>query len=137
MPLKPLDTPVPGHVGGSARIVLAVRGDGANGQLEVTEVRDNSVALGDIPSNAVCHVVAAGDFRPWPQRTVFVGGQPFVFQWAERHATCAQCGVTLEHFGYTGMPGGDVREHGQGAGHARAIWYCDSCVRGPFDIEST
>lgn len=134
MPLKPLQTPVPGRVGGSALTVLAIRGDAETDQLEVAAVHDNSLGLGDVPENTTRRLVSAADFRPWPQQTVFIGGQPFVYQWARGHATCARCNVELEHFAYSGMPGGDVREHGQGSGPP--IWYCESCVRGPLDLAS-
>jgi hypothetical protein len=126
--LELLETPVPGHVGGSTLTVLALRGDAATGQLEVAEIHDSSLAVGDIPSNAVRRMVHAADFRPWPQRTVFAGGQPFVYRWAGGHANCSRCRARLEHFAYRGMSGGDVRERGQGSG--QPIWYCERCVRG-------
>jgi hypothetical protein len=134
MPLKYLQTPVPGRVGGSTLIVLAIRGDAATNQLEVAEIHDVSFALGDIPENTTHRVVPAADFRPWPQQTVFIGGQPFVYQWAGGHPRCARCQAELEHFAYSGMSGGDVRERGQGSGPP--IWYCESCVRGSSDLAS-
>jgi uncharacterized protein with PIN domain len=79
-------------------------------------------------------VVPAADFRPWPQRTVFIGGQPFLHQWASGHARCARCDAELDHFAYAGMSGGDVRERGQGSG--QPTWYCESCVSGPLDLAS-
>src|SRR5487761_903227 len=93
-----------------------IRADAETDQLEVAAVHDNSLGLGDVPENTTRRLVSAADFRPWPQQTVFIGGQPFVYQWARGHATCARCNVELEHFAYSGMPGGDVREHGQGSG---------------------
>ncbi|MGA7988032.1 MAG: hypothetical protein WCB51_06495 [Candidatus Dormiibacterota bacterium] len=135
MSLKPLDTSVPGHVGGSTLTVLALRGDAATGQLEVAEVHDNSLALGDIPTNARRRLVPAADFRPWPQRTVFVGGQPFVYQWIGGRVNCSRCDARLEHFAYAGKSGGDVRERGQGSG--QPLWYCDDCVGSPLDIGAT
>lgn len=134
MIMKDLETPVPGRVGGSTLAVLAIRGDAAAGQLEIAEIHDSSLALGDIPENTPRRTVPSAEFRPWPQQTLFVGGQPFVYQWAGGHARCARCDAELEHFAYSGIPGGDVRERGQGAGPA--IWYCGSCVRGPLDLAS-
>lgn len=134
MPLKYLQTPVPGRVGGSTLIVLAIRGDAATDQLEVAEVHDVSLAVGDIPETTTRRVVPAADFRPWPQQTVFIGGQPFVYQWAFGHTRCARCNAELEHLAYSGMSGGDVRERGQGSGPP--IWYCESCVRGSLDLAS-
>lgn len=134
MPLKYLQTPVPGRVGGSTLIVLAIRGDAATDQLEVAEVHDISLAVGDIPETTTRRVVPAAEFRPWPQQTVFIGGQPYVYQWAFGHTRCARCNAELEHFAYAGISGGDVRERGQGSGPP--IWYCDSCVRGPLDLAS-
>lgn len=98
MTLKDLETPVPGRVGGSPFAVLALRGDADTGQLEIAEIHDNSLALGDIPANAVHRIVVATDFRPWPQRTVHIGGQPFVYQWAGGYARCARCDAELKHF---------------------------------------
>ncbi|MGD0195532.1 MAG: hypothetical protein ABSC35_11790 [Candidatus Dormibacteria bacterium] len=135
MTLQPLHTPVPGRVGGSTVIVLAIRGDASTGQVEVAEVHDVSLAVGDIPEHTTRRLVPAADFRPWPQRTAFIGGQPFVYQWVSGHARCARCDAELEHFAYTGRSGGDVREHGQGSGPP--IWYCESCVRGPLDLALT
>jgi len=134
MTLKPLDTPVRGRVDGSTVAVIALRGDAATGQLEVADIHDDSLALGDIPANAVCRIVPAADFRPWPQLTIFVGGQPFMYQWAGGHARCARCDAGLEHFAYTGISGGDVRER---HGSAQAIWYCEGCVRGPLNLASS
>jgi len=82
--LKYLQTPVPGRVGGSTLIVLAIRGDPTTDQLEVAEVHDISLALGDIPENTKHRLVPAAIFQPWPQQTVFIGGQPVVYQWAGR-----------------------------------------------------
>ena len=132
MTLKDLDTPVPGRVGGSSLAILALRGDTATGQIEVAEIHDNSLAVGDIPATAVRRMVAATDFRPWPQRTVHIEGQPFVYQWTGGRSSCAKCGAELEHFAYVGRPGGDVREHAQGS--AQRIWYCEGCARDPLDI---
>jgi hypothetical protein len=134
MPLKYFQTPVPGRVGGSTLIVLAIRGDAATDQLEVAEVHDVSLAGGDIPETATRRVVPAADFRRRPQQTVFIGGQPFVYQWAFGHTKCARCNAELEHFAYSGMSGADVRERGQGSGPP--IWYCESCVRGSSDLAS-
>ncbi len=113
-------------------VVLAIAGDTSTDQLEVAEVHDSSIALGDIPENTRRRVVPAADFRPWPQRTMFIGGQPFVYQWAGGRERCARCGAEVEHFGYTGMSGGDVRERGVGTGSP--IWYCESCVREALDL---
>lgn len=134
MALKSLQRPVPGRVGGSALIVLAIGGDAGTDELEVAEIHDVSFAIGDIPENTTHRVVPAADFRPWPQQTVFIGGQPFVYEWARGQARCARCDAALEHFAYLGMSGGDVREHGQGSGPP--IWYCESCVRGSPDRAS-
>jgi hypothetical protein len=128
--LKNLETTVAGRVEGSATEVIAIRGDAETGQLEIAEIRDNSLALGSIPANSVRRMVHAAQFRPWPQLTIHIGGQPFVYQWTGGHARCAQCGRALEHFAYVGTPGGDVRERGQGA--IRPVSYCESCARGPF-----
>jgi hypothetical protein len=103
MPLTSLLTPVPGRVGGSALTVLAIRGDTATEQLEVAEVHDISLAIGDIPETTTRRLVPAADFRPWPEQRVFIGGQPFVYQWVRGHATCARCNADLEHFAYSGM----------------------------------
>lgn len=65
MPLKYFQTPVPGRVGGSTLIVLAIRGDAATDQLEVAEIHDVSVALGDIPRTR--HIA-------WCPRPTFVRG---------------------------------------------------------------
>ncbi|MGD0196272.1 MAG: hypothetical protein ABSC35_15585 [Candidatus Dormibacteria bacterium] len=128
MALMHLRTPVPGRVGGSTLTVMAIRGDAATDLIEVAEIHDASVALGDMPENTTRRTVRAADFRPWPQQTRFIGGQPFVLRWAFEHPRCAGCDTELEHFGYAGTAGGDVREHGQGVGPP--IWYCDSCARG-------
>jgi len=66
MTLQYLQTPVPGRVGGSTLIVLAIRGDAATDQLEVAEIHDVSFALGGIPENTPHRLVPAADFRPWP-----------------------------------------------------------------------
>ena len=87
--LKNLESTVAGRVEGSAIEVIAVRGDTETGQLEIAEIRDNSLALGSIPANSVHRMVLA-QFRPWPQLTVHIGGQPFVYQWTGGHASCAQ-----------------------------------------------
>ena len=134
MTLKDLAIAVPGRFGGSTLAVLAIRGDAETGQIQIAEIHDSSLAIGDIPENTARRMVPAAEFRPWPQQTVFVGGQPFVYQWAGGHARCARCDAELEHFAYSGVPGGDVREHSQGAG--LRIWYCESCVRRPFDLAS-
>ena len=68
MPLKYFQTPVPGRVGGSTLIVLAIRGDAATDQLEVAEVHDVSLAGGDIPETATRRVVPAADFVGGPNR---------------------------------------------------------------------
>jgi hypothetical protein len=128
--LKNLESAVAGRVEGSAIEVMAVRGDVETGQLEIAEIRDNSLALGSIPANSARRTVLAAQFRPWPQLTVHIGGQPFVYQWIGGLATCAQCGRELEHFAYVGTPGGDVRERGQGS--AKPVSYCESCARRPF-----
>ena len=127
--LKDLASAVAGRVQGSAIEVMAVRGDADTGQLEVAEVRDNSLALGAIPINPARRVVPATQFRPWPQLTVHIGGQPFVYQWTGGTASCAVCGAELEHFAYVGRSGGDVREGEQGA--VRPISYCENCARNP------
>ena len=132
MPLKYLQTPVPGRVGGSTIVVLAIRGDAQTDQLEIAEINDVSLAVGDIPINTAHRVVPAADFRPWPQQTTFIGGQPFVYEWAGGRVKCARCDAELEHFAYSGRSGGDVRERGQGSGPP--IWYCETCVRGPLDL---
>jgi hypothetical protein len=134
MPLKDLQAPVPGRVGGSMVIVQAIRGDAATDELEVAEVHDASLAVADIPETTTHRVVRAADFRPWPQQTMFIGGQPFVYQWAFGHSRCANCNAELEHFAFSGLSGGDVRERGQGSG--QPVWYCESCVRGPLDLAS-
>ena len=126
MTLKDLESPVAGRVEGSAIEVIALGGDTDTGQLEIADIRDNSLALGSIPTNAARRLVLATQFRPWPQLTVYVGGQPFVYQWIGGHTRCAQCGRELEHFAYVGTPGGDVRERGQGS--SRPISYCVSCA---------
>jgi hypothetical protein len=128
--LKNLETTVAGRVEGSATEVIAIRGDAETGQLEIAEIRDNSLALGSIPANSVRRMVLVAQFRPWPQLTIHIGGQPFVYQWTGGHARCAQCGRELEHFAYVGTPGGDVRERGQGA--TRPVSYCESCARSPL-----
>jgi hypothetical protein len=128
--LKNLESTVAGRVEGSAIEVIAVRGDTETGQLEIAEIRDNSLALGSIPANSVHRVVLAAQFRPWPQLTVHIGGQPFVYQWIGGHTRCAQCDREIEHFAYVGTLGGDVRERGQGS--TRPISYCESCARSPF-----
>jgi hypothetical protein len=133
MSLRYLQTPVPGRVGGSTLIVLAIRGDAATDQVEVAEIHDASLAVGDIPETTTHRVVPAADFRPWPQQTVFVGGQPFVYQWVGGRARCAKCQAELEHFAYSGTSGGDVRERGQGSG---PTWYCERCVRESMDVAS-
>jgi hypothetical protein len=127
--LKDLESTVAGRVEGSAIEVVALRGDADTGQLEIAEARDNSLALGAIPANAAHRMVPATHFRPWPQRTVYIGGQPFVYQWTGNDARCAQCGAELEHFAYVGRVGGDIREREQGA--VRSISYCESCARNP------
>lgn len=127
MTLMYLQTPVPGRVSGSTRIVMAVRGDSATDQIEIAEIHDVSLALGDIPEHTPHRVVRASEFRPWPQQTRFIGGQPFVYQWTFEHARCARCNAGLEHFAYAGTAGGDVRERGLGAGPP--IWYCENCAR--------
>jgi len=127
--MKDLATAVPGRLDGSTIPVLAVRGDAKTGQLEVVEVHDNSLTLGDIPADAARRVIAASDFRPWPQTTRYIGGQPFIHRWAGGHARCARCEAELEHFAYNGTMGGDVRERGLGV---TSTWYCESCVRGPL-----
>jgi hypothetical protein len=128
--LKDLESAVAGRVEGSAIDVIAVRGDADTGQLEIAEVRDNSLALGAIPDNPARRMVPAIQFRPWPQWTVHIGGQPFVYQWTGGDARCARCGAELEHFGFVGRSGGDVREREQGA--VRPIAYCQRCARNPF-----
>jgi hypothetical protein len=128
--LKDLESTVAGRVEGSAIDVIALRADADTGQLEIAEVRDNSLALGAIPANSVRRMVLAAQFRPWPRWTVHIGGQPFVYQWTGGGARCARCGAELEHFAYVGTSGGDVREREQGA--ARPISYCERCARGPF-----
>src|SRR6202030_9328 len=100
--LKDLTSTVAGRVDGSANEVIAIRGDADAGQLEIAEVRDSSLALGAIPATAARRTVPATHFRPWPQSTVHIGGQPFVYQWTGRDARCARCGVELEHFAYVG-----------------------------------
>jgi hypothetical protein len=132
MTLQDLEPPVPGRVGGSTLPVLAIRGDAETGQLEIAEIHDSSLALGDIPENTPRRTVAAAEFRPWPQQTVFVRGQPFVYQWTGGHARCARCGAELQPFAYSGIPGGDVRERGQGTG--LPVWYCERCVRGALGL---
>jgi hypothetical protein len=128
--LKDLEAAVAGRVEGSAIEVMALRGDTETGQLEIAEIRDNSLALGSIPANSVRRLVLATQFRPWPQLTLHIGGQPFVYQWTGGDARCAHCGRELEHFAYVGTPGGDVRERGQGSN--RPIAYCISCAHSPF-----
>lgn len=130
MTLKDLESTVAGRVEGSAIEVIALRGDAETGQLEIAEARNNSLALGAIPASAERRIVPATQFRPWPQRTAHIGGQPFVYQWIGADARCARCGAELEHFAYVGRSGGDVREREQGA--VRPISYCQSCARGPF-----
>jgi hypothetical protein len=130
MTLKNLESPVAGRVEGSAIEVIALRGDTETGQLEIAEIRDNSLALGSIPANSARRMVLAAQFRPWPQLTVHIGGQPFVYQWSGGQAKCAQCGRELEHFAYVGTLGGDVREREQGS--TRPMSYCARCARSPF-----
>ena len=130
MTLKNLESTVAGRVEGSAIEVMALRGDTETGQLEIAEIRDSSLALGSIPANAMRRLVLAAQFRPWPPLTVYIGGQPFVYQWTGGHARCARCDRELEHFAYVGTPGGDVRERGQSL--SRPISYCFSCAHGPF-----
>lgn len=130
MTLKDLESTVAGRVEGSAIEVIALRGDAETGQLEIAEIRDSSLAFGAIPANAARRMVPATQFRPWPQWTVHIGGQPFVYQWIGGDARCARCDAQLEHFAYVGRVGGDVREREQGA--VRLIWYCQGCARGPF-----
>ena len=130
MTLKDLESTVAGRVAGSATEVIAVRGDSETGQLEIAEIPDNSLALGSIPATTTHRLVLASQFRPWPQSTVYIGGQPFVYQWTGGHANCARCGQELEHFAYVGTPGGDVRERGQG--YTRPISYCERCPRNSY-----
>ena len=128
--LKDLESTVAGRVEGSAIDVIALRGDADAGQLEIAEARDNSLAIGTIPANPARRMVPATQFRPWPQWTVHIGGQPFVYQWIGGNAICTRCGTQLEHFGFVGRSGGDVREREQGA--VRQIAYCQRCARNPF-----
>ncbi|MGA8417148.1 MAG: hypothetical protein WB808_11070 [Candidatus Dormiibacterota bacterium] len=130
MTLKDLESTVAGRVEGSTIEVIALRGDADAGQLEIAEGRDGSLALGAIPANPARRMVPAAQFRPWPQSSVYIGGQPFVYQWVGGGARCARCGAELEHFAYVGRSGGDVREREQGA--VRLISYCASCARNPL-----
>ena len=130
VPLKDLESTVAGRVEGSAIEVVALRADAETGHLEIAEIRDNSLALRAISANSVHRMVLAAEFRPWPQLTVHIGGQPSVYQWTGGHARCAKCGGELEHFAYVGTSGGDVRERGQGS--ARPISYCERCAHSPF-----
>lgn len=128
--LKDLAATVAGRVEGSAIEVVALRGDADTAQLEIAEIRDSSLALGANPASTKRRLVPAIQFRPWPQLTVHVGGQPFVYQWTGGDSRCARCGVDLEHFAYVGRAGGDVREREQGA--VRQIAYCATCARASF-----
>ena len=130
MTLKDLESTVAGRVEGSAIEVVALRGDMDTGQLEIAEIRDSGLAIGSIPADPMRRLVPASQFRPWPQLTAYVGGQPFVYQWTGGHARCARCDRELEHFAYVGTPGGDVRERGQSL--SRPIAYCVTCARGAF-----
>jgi hypothetical protein len=77
--LKDLESTIPGCVEGSAIEVIALRGDAATGQLEIAEVRDNSLALGAIPAKPARRIVPPPSFGRGPSGLPTSVGSPSCF----------------------------------------------------------